>query len=103
MHYTVAVCKKHYIQVNWIHRIAALLCFKILGDQNFNIWKIYKKRNKNANHEFALLLQLKWHVIVIVVLGEEGKTLEDKEVVAKRERGISAGVAGREDCITGKG
>lgn len=40
---------------------------------------------------------------MIIVPGVEEKTLEDKEVAPKKERRISAGVAGTEDCTTGKG
>lgn len=40
---------------------------------------------------------------MIIALVVEEKTLENKELVAKKERGISAGMAREEDCVTGEG
>jgi len=84
MHYIAVVHKKPYAQVNWRQRIAALLCSKILHDQNFNIWNIYKKRNRNTNHDLVSLLQLKWHS-TDAFSRVEVRTAEDKQVVTERE------------------
>lgn len=92
MHNTAVVHEKHYIQVNWIHRIAALLCFKILSDQNFSIWKMYKKKKQKCKPWSCLAFTIEvtqfgyfeW-IAAIIVLGIEEKAPENKEVFAKRE------------------